>query len=271
MEGLAIWTLAVYWRAELTIRGDRIALRGVVSRIEIDLPEVIKARWLEGTRILLRTERTRLAICFDNYEAEDRKRIVDHLRTRLRPEVQTGWNLFAYKFARSERRPGACKLGPNESVLRPNDWDRYLVPCLVVPGFVAMVAWWSTGVRLFLVLPLLPPVALTIIRAATPSEGMIVKKLSLRSGTPREAARFVWFLLLWALVGGLGVVAYEIFQFRMPHGEAVFIVGAVVWFGVLLFEGGLEDRRRSRREHEAAELAAKARGEAGTDPWHTFT
>jgi hypothetical protein len=267
MEGLAIWTLAVYWRAELTIRGDRITLRGVVGQREIDLPDVIKARWWEGAVIRLRTDRTRLAIVFDNFELEDRRRIVDRLRRRLRPDVQTGWNHFAYKLARRERRPGASKLGPNEIVLRPNDWDWYLVPFVVMPGLAAMVAWWSTGVRLFLVVPLLPPVALTMIRAATPAEGMIVAKLSLRSGPHAEGARFVWFLLLWALVGGLGVVAYEVFQSRMAHVEAVFIVGVLLWLGILLVEGGLEDRRWSRREHAAAELAAMARGEAGTDPW----
>jgi len=36
-----------------------------------------------------------------------------------------------------------------------------------------------------------------------------------------------------------------------------------------LFEAGLHDRRQSHRDREAADLAAKARGEAGADPWQT--
>ena len=47
------------------------------------------------------------------------------------------------------------------------------------------------------------------------------------------------------------------------------IVGAAVWVGMLLVEAGLADSRQRRRDFEAAELAAKARGEASADPWQT--
>ena len=50
------------------------------------------------------------------------------------------------------------------------------------------------------------------------------------------------------------------------RGVAI-IVGLVVWFGVLFFEAYRLDRRQGARDREAADRAAKARGELAADPW----
>ncbi len=53
----------------------------------------------------------------------------------------------------------------------------------------------------------------------------------------------------------------------MERLDAIFTVGCIVWFGVLLFEGFRLDHRVALRDREAADLAAKARGELAADPW----
>jgi hypothetical protein len=113
MTALSLWTVAAYQRERLTIQGDRIIHQGVIRRKEIDLKQAVEARWrvpLPGS-VVLRDGSTRIVIPFFNHEDDDVARIVHHLRSTLRPEIQAGWNLFAYKTARRRRMVGSLKRG----------------------------------------------------------------------------------------------------------------------------------------------------------------
>ena len=75
MPGLSFWMLVSYRRHELTVRGDRVTLRGIMQRREIDLREVTEARWVPrpvGGSLVLRSGSTRIPIHFANYESEER-------------------------------------------------------------------------------------------------------------------------------------------------------------------------------------------------------
>ena len=108
MTGVSVWLLLAHWRAMLTIRGTQIISRGVIQSREIDLAQVTNARWQpggrDGGRIVLLDGSARIAIDFQNYEIEQRAIIIQYLRSVVEPEVQTGWNLFAYKTALLEPR-----------------------------------------------------------------------------------------------------------------------------------------------------------------------
>ena len=68
----------------------------------------------------MKTASTRFAINLDNYEPEERGRIVSRLRSALAPEVQTGWNLFAHRMQLVEARKARTKPGIRDiSSLRP--------------------------------------------------------------------------------------------------------------------------------------------------------
>jgi hypothetical protein len=271
MAGLSLWTLMAHWRAELTIQGTRVAAQGIVRFREIGLLDVTEARWRTrpvGGSVVLRSESTRLSVEFGNYETEESARIVQHLRSVLSPEVQTGWNLFAYKTALLEPRSVRMKPDPDEVLRRRERWDRYLAPTLVVTGLAGIAAWRIAGESLFLLAaPLFPLIGWALMRATTPADGMVAKKLS--SFANRDTTRFLGFLLLWFLTGVAGVIAHDVFRPRLVHPDAIMIVGCAIWVVILLFEAGLQDQREARRDREAADLAAKARGEAGADPWQT--
>jgi hypothetical protein len=270
MAGMSAWVLVAYWRAELTIQGTRLVNRGIFRSSEISLLDVTEARWRTrsaGGSVVLRNESARLSVEFGYYEADESFGIVHHLRSVLRPDVQTGWNLFAYKTALLEPRSGRTKPGPDEVLLRRDRWDRYLVPSLVMVSLAGVAAWRIAGESLFLAAPLFPLVGWALIRATTPADGMVVKKLS--SLANPDTARILGFLLVWFLVGVGGVIVHEVFRPRLTHADAVMIVGGAIWSVILLFEAGLQDRRQARSDREAADLAAKARGEAGADPWQT--
>ncbi len=147
----------------------------------------------------------RIAIYFENYEIEERAIIVEHLRATLSLAVQTGWNLFAYKTALLEPRSVRMKPGPSEILFRRQRWDRYLVPSLVVAALGGIVAWRILGQPGFLAAPLFPLAAWALMRAITPAEGMIAKKLS--SMITSDTDRFLPFLLLWFVVAIAGVIA----------------------------------------------------------------
>ncbi len=270
MPGLLLWMLVSYRRHELTVRGDRVTLRGIMQRREIDLREVTEARWLTrpvGGSLVLRSGSTRIPIHFANYESEESARIIHHLRSMLSPVVQSGWNLFAYKVASPEGRSVRRKPGPNEFLIRRDRWDRYLVAFLPVTGLIGIIGWWSTGELGFLFAPSIPPLlGWALMRSSTPADGMFVPRLL----TP-DTSGFLGFLLLWFLVAIAGIAAHAVFRPRLAHPDAFAIVGAAIWFGALMFEAALqglppgpprprgrrpggEGSRRSRRQYLADRL-----------------
>ena len=128
MTGLSLWMVLAYWRGELRIRGTRLVCRGVIKGQEIDLTQVTHVRWQpagrDGGRIVLLDGSGRIAIDFQNYEIEQCVIIVQYLRSVVEPEVQTGWNLFAYKTVLLEPRSVRLKPGPDEVLIRRQRWDR---------------------------------------------------------------------------------------------------------------------------------------------------
>jgi hypothetical protein len=266
MAGLSLWMLAACWREELAIRGDRVTFRGIFRRKAIGLNEVTRAEWrVLRDRVVLRNGSTRLAINLTNYEPEERERIILHLRSSLRPEVQDGWNLVAYKEEQHAARRARTKPGPDEVLIRRDRWDRYLGPLTAVAGLAGIAAWRFTGELRQLGFILLPLFLWVSLRATTPARGMIATKLS--ASIRPEAGRFIGFLLLWGLVGLAGLAINEYFRPRMAQPDAVLIVGTVVWLVVLFFEAFRVDRRQAASDREAADLAAKHRGESTADPW----
>ena len=160
MPGLSLWMLVSYWRHELTVRGTRVTLRGVMNEREIDLQDATEARWMvgpSGGSLVLRGGPARISLQFAHYEPEERARITEYIRSMLPPGVQSGWNLFAYRVASHERRSLRKKPGPDEILVRRERWDRYLVAFLPVTGLIGIVGWWSTGYLSLLVAPSIPP------------------------------------------------------------------------------------------------------------------
>jgi hypothetical protein len=268
MAGLSALMLVAYWQARLIIHDGLVTDRGVFREKSINLRDVTEARWRvhqDGGSVVLRTGSARVVITFGNYEAAERERIIVYLRSALPPEIQVGWNLYAYKVEPFESRPPRTEPGPDEVLLGRNRWDRYLLPAFAMIGLAASVAWWFTGeLRPFTVL-LLPVGLWAYLRFNTPAEGMVVHKLS-ASFSPDEV-QFYRFTLLWVLVAVAGLVLNGYLRRGGEPFDTIVIVGLVAWFGVFLYKVYLLDRRTARRDREAADLAAKTRGESLVDPW----
>jgi hypothetical protein len=266
MGVLSAYLLAAYCRERLTIQGNQITIQGVFRRVEIGLRDVTEARWRlgpEGGSVVLKTATTRVPIDFGTYERDEKVQIIDHLRSVIAPGVQTNWNLFDYKITAPLREPKRTKPGPGEVLLRRNRWDRYLVPGVVSAAVVVVVVWWIMGELRFLAAPVFPVLFWLMMRTLTPAEGMIAQKLSFSMST--ELSRLILFLLLWGLVAFGGVMTVEALRPRLGHPDTVLGIGMVVWFSVLFFEAFRSDRRSSRRDREAAGLAAKECGEDRPD------
>ena len=268
MAGGAIVMLAAYWREELKIRNERLTFRGIVRRKDIDLRDVTDARWqTSGSSLALRADSVRHTIHFANYNDDESVWIVHHMRSVLRPEIQSGWNLFAVKSAFLKPKTARLKPGPDEIVIHRDRWNWFFAPSFVLMVPVAIVSWRATG-NLVCLLALLFPIGMWAwIRALTPTEGTVYKKVV--SSEHPEVNRFLLFLLLWGIVAVAGVFAHEHYRPGKTQLDAFQIVGAAVWAGVLLVEAGLAVSRQRRRDCEAADRAAKGRGEAIADPWQT--
>lgn len=268
MVGGSIWMIAAYWRARWTFRDGRVTARDVFHEKTIDLAEVTSARWqwgMEWGAVRLRTESDRLTLTFGSFERVERERIVRHLRETLPPEVQVDWNLYAYKVKPFEPpKSPKTKPGPDEILIRRDRYDRNFVPFMALASLLGAVFWRVSGEwRPALGFPVVTLAGLMLLRFSTPAEGMVAKKPSFKS----DDARFFRFVALWVPAGLACMIVYGYFKRAGDENAPILIVGAVVWAAVFFYEVYLYDRRTMRREREAADLAAKGRGEAMTDAW----
>lgn len=264
MAMFSLWGLVAYHRCELQVRGDRLISVGVARSREMDLRDVTRARWLvrPGGGLALRNGAGRLMINLAEYEDEDRAWIIDHLRSALPRDVQENWNLFAYTVVDRLRRPAVRKPGPDEVLVHRRYWSRYFAPLSAAACVICTATWWFTGEWAILAGMLFAPGLWALVYWSTPAEGQVVTKIGadLRSFPFR-------FLLAWLLVAIAGLALHQALRPRQEVADIPLIAVCVAWFAVLIFRMHLADRRRSRQVREAADLAAKARGEATIDPW----
>jgi hypothetical protein len=264
MVACSILMIVEHRRHGLTIQGTRVVLRRISRPTEFDLREVTVARWRFPGNLVLRSGSARVVIHLPNYDPEARERIEQYLRSTIDPAVQTGWNLMVYKLEMVKRR-ATGKPGPDEVLVRRENWSRYFAPCLVATGVVVFAYWSATGnVRPFAAL-LMPLAAWASLRFTTPAEGMLAKKISLPATA--EGRRFLGFLIVWIVVGAAGLATHTRYQAQLVHASPVMVAGILIWYAAFIFEFAVLGRRQSRREREAAELAAKTRGELRFDSW----
>jgi hypothetical protein len=267
MTALSAYLLAAYCRERVTIDGARITKQGVFRRVAFDLRDVTEARWRlwpEGGSVVLKAAATRVSIEFGSFEREQASSMIDHLRSAVDPGVQINWNLFDSKIADPLRRPKPTKPGPGEVLLGRDRWDCYFVPGVVVAAIIGVACWWLTAELRFLAAPVIPVSLWVLMRMTTPAEGMITRRLSF-SADP-DTSGWLLFCLLWGLAALGGVMTVEVLRPRLVHPDTVLVIGMVVWILALLFEAFRSDRRRSRRNREAADPAAKERGEYWHEP-----
>jgi phage-related protein len=186
-----------------------------------------------GGSVALRTSSARLTIWFANYEAQERSQIIRHVRSILRPESQTGWNLFAYKIAFREPRSKSTVPGPGEILITRNRWDRLFGIFALLFIAVGFACWLILGNASYLATPLGLLPLWGLIRHMIPPQGIIERKMSLRSNP--DTTRFLLFLLIWALVAIVALLVAEALQSRIAYPDQTRIAGAVVWITILLF------------------------------------
>ncbi len=259
------WLLLSYCRHELIFQGERVTSRGVLRSTTIDLRDVIQARWVGSIYVVLKTGSVRLAIDLRNYEVAEHRQIVEGLKSFLAPEIQVGWNIFAFVMERRLARSSQTKPGPDEFFVHRTRWVRVLWPIVALAGLAGIAAWWTTGKAGYLATPLAPVGMGVFFFFLTPTKPTIESKLSI-TGNPELMQPFL-FLVGWFLVFLAGLGLNELIRPGMSQPDATMIVGAVVWVGVLFFEAHRQTQSQSRRQQEAADLAAKGRNEAVADPW----
>jgi hypothetical protein len=263
MTGLSAWMLAAYYRERLTMQGDRIVHEGVVGRKEIDITHVVEARWripLPGG-IVLRDASTRLSISFSNYEDDDVDRIVGHLQSTLPPQIQFGWNLFAYRSDACRARKARTKPGPDEILADRRRWDRLFAPVLVLALITGAASGWIRGRPSDILISLLAVLSCWILfRTMTPAQGTVVRKLS--RATDPETCQILTLAAAAIFFGIAGLVAVSQLRPRLNHPDAVTIIWSLACFAIFMVEGQRLERRRAIREREAADAAAKVRSDA---------
>ncbi|MDG3006034.1 hypothetical protein [Paludisphaera mucosa] len=262
MAGLSLAMVLENRLASLTFRGHQVVAQGSVRRAELDLTRVVEARWRTGpagVRLVARAPSSRLVLNFRDYDPGDRDAIVGRIREAIRPDVQSGWNLFAHKTGLGEGGPRRTTPGPGEILATRARWTRIFVPALLATALVAVVSWRATGnARTFAIIPLVA-VLWAVLRAVTPSEGSVERVVPLRSDP--DLNRYDAQLLAWGVAAILGAATISHYQDRLspPRLWTLAIAGFAAWFAGLFSIANRHGRRTALRDQEAAERAARER------------
>uniref|UniRef100_UPI0013ED5BA7 hypothetical protein n=1 Tax=Aquisphaera insulae TaxID=2712864 RepID=UPI0013ED5BA7 len=231
------------YRRKLAIRGSGLEIIGVFRNRELDLGDVIRAKWLPRG-LVLRDDSTRLSIEFGEWEwtVGDCDAFIGLVRSMVDPEVQSGWDLFAYKrgYGLPRRPPG--QVDKDEVLITRRRWAFYCLPLVILASLGGVVAWRIAGHPRFLVAPVLPLFLWGGLHFFTPAEGKAVTKLRRRSDS--HAMRFPIFALLWGMFGVPAAIAIpRLFTRHETLAEITFVV---LWLAVLLYEAAQQDRRNAR-------------------------
>ena len=250
--------LLAYWKYRLIIEDDHIIKVGIFTTRELRLGDVTEARWRlrpTGGGVMLVTPDVRMKIHFNEYTTEQRDALVRHLRAELGPAVHTGWTLFAYLITSGETKERVPQEG--DVVVDRRRWDRLFLGML--PLFAATGAYlaWQADRWAFLFVPFVPLAFLwLLIRFATPAKGLTRQPLSKEERAPGQLK------MLAVLVACLPLTVFiQRFPVAEPARNAIngivfvpLLIGFLVW-------GHKADRWKQRRNLQAAEAAAFARGE----------
>jgi hypothetical protein len=135
------------------------------------------------------------------------------------------------------------------------------VPFILLAAVIGLAAFWKFQQPRMLVAPLMPAFLWLMLRAVTPREGLVAKRMTSEPGM----TGFLVFEICWLGVALAGFVVFRIWNPPMPVAPIVVGVGLVVWFGVLFWRACQLDRRRRERDEANATVAVGKwdEGEAG--------
>lgn len=254
--GSGLWLVLYQGRHELVIREGSILHRGLFSSKEMVLSEVTEARWCVPGGLVLKSASGRITIGFANYEAAEVLRLIPFFREGVADEVQTGWNLFAYKSLSGYQRAIRDKPIEGEVLLTRRRWDRFCLPLILASSLIGTGCWWLTGEARQLTAPVIPILLWLLLRASTPAKGMVVLK---ETPVAPEMGRWWLFLAVWGLVAAFPLIFSKTLEQRFAYPKLAYVVFGAIWVSILIIEVGLLDRRQRRAELEAADLAARGR------------
>jgi hypothetical protein len=91
---LSLYLLIAYFRERWTLSDDVVTVQGIVWSYSLRIAEVTEVRWHRSKfgRIVLRGGGTQqVTLWLGNSPPEERAEIIEFVRTRFPPEIQTGW------------------------------------------------------------------------------------------------------------------------------------------------------------------------------------
>lgn len=246
---LACWLLLAYWREELKISDRQVIQQGVIGRKELDLDNITAARWRivprPGGSLVLRTLTERMTIYFDNFEPQERLWLIRFFRNGT--PMREDWAVFCSKIALPMRDRDTLAHGdpgPDSVRITRRRWDCYFVPAILLSAVIGAIAYWKFQQPRMLVAPLMPALLWLFLRAMTPGQGLVSKRIGAEPGM----TSFLFFELWWLGVAVIGIVAFKAWNPPMPQALVVGTTAVVLWLAGLGWRAHRLDRERQQRD-----------------------
>jgi len=257
---LACWLLLAYWREELNVGDRHVAQQRVIGRKEIDLGSLTTVVWSNsptvGGRIVLRTPSDKMIICLGNFEPLGRLCLIRFFRNELPTAVQENWAMFCYKIALPLRDGDTLAHAdptPDTVTIARRRWDWYFIPVILLSAVFGVITSWKFQQPRLLAAPLAPALLWLVLRAMTPRQGLVTKRITAEPGM----MGFLVFEACWLGIALAGFAVFRIWRLPMPLALTPGTIAVVLWFGVLLWRAHQFDRLRRKRDEVNASIATR--------------
>jgi hypothetical protein len=257
-NGLGVWLLLAYWKYRLIIEDHHLTKIGIFATRELRLVDVTEAHWRlrpVGGGILLATPDVRMKLDFNEYTTEQRDALIRHFRAELDPSVQEGWKLFAYRV--SDGEPTGREPHPGDVLVTRRRADLIGSAATLAAAGIGMFRAWQVGKWWFALGP--PGFMFAVwmfLRFSTPKQGQIDRRISAMDWPPGLIR------ILLSLLPFVGFIELISWLRLAPTSETVAMSsGLAIYVIYVMTEAYFGDRWQRRRDVQAAEAAAIARGE----------
>lgn len=233
MPGMMLWGTLICQFSSTTVQNETVLLKGVFSQKEINLSNVIQARWRLTSHgaLTLKTLIETGTINLMNLEKEEKLWLIQYFQSHLPESVQQNWDLFCLRIAIPLRDPKPIVIrdpGPDEILLTRMRCDRLFVPFIVLTAIGGIIAAWNFQLPRFLIAPVLPIMFWLMFRYIIPKRGMVAGRIFANNESLQVVRLLVWWF-------GLVMIFFITYRLAILPEPVHIIVGNFLMLFYMVF------------------------------------
>ncbi|QDT96824.1 hypothetical protein [Gimesia aquarii] len=234
MPGMMLWGTLICQFSSTTIQNETVLVKGVFSQKEINLSNVIQARWRLTSHgaLTLKTLIETGTINLMYLEKEERLWLIQYFQSHLPESVQQNWDLFCLRIAIPLRDPKPKAIrdpGPSEILLTRRRWDWLCLPFIFLFTIGGIIAAWIFLSPRHLLIPIPTIIIWLLMRYSTDKKGEPTQRIS----ADKEFVKLWKFITWWSCICLIIFIILELLNPPGLFGEFPGFIVMALWTPVI--------------------------------------